>query len=70
MYVNLKIKKIGGSLFGRFDAQDAKALKLKEEQVVKMKVEDKPDYMAIFGIAKGVKTSGQEFKDEMRDWLF
>lgn len=70
MYVNLKLKKIGGSLFGRFDSADVKALKLKENQTVKVTISEKPDYMQLFGIGKHLKLNSQKLKDELRDEFF
>mgnify|MGYP001572851260 CR=1 FL=1 len=67
MYVNMKIKKIGGSLFGRFPSQDAKELKLRENQEIKVQVMPRRDYMSIFGMGRHLKIDAQKFKDELRE---
>ncbi len=67
MYVNLKIKRIGGSFFGRIPAQEAKELNLRENQELKLQVVQKRDYMSIFGIGKNLGLNAQQIKDELRE---
>ncbi|MEK6953953.1 MAG: hypothetical protein AABX01_03025 [Candidatus Micrarchaeota archaeon] len=66
MYVNIKIKRIGGSFFGRFPASEAKELNLKENQELKLRVVPKKDYMSLFGIGKHLDLNAQKIKDELR----
>ncbi len=70
MYVNMKIKRIGGSFFGRFPAHDAKLLKLRENQELMVNVTDRKDYMKLFGIGRHLKLDPQKIKDELRgEWF-
>ncbi|MBI5225109.1 hypothetical protein HY989_04535 [Candidatus Micrarchaeota archaeon] len=63
----MKIKKIGGSFFGRIPSSEAKALNLRENQELRAEIVKKKDYMSIFGMGKHLGLNAQQMKDELRE---
>ena len=70
MYVDLKLKKIGGSLFGRFPSDVVKKEGLHENEVVAVEIHKKKGKVKtieeLFGTFKFDKPT-QEIKDEIRE---
>lgn len=67
MYVDLKFKRIGGSLFAHIPADDAKQLGVKEGETVRVKVErlsSKEIVEGLFGLALDIPS----FKRDKKDW--
>ena len=71
MYVDLKLKKIGGSIFGRFPSDVVKQEKLHPEDIVRVNITSKkkrkvPTIEELFGTFKSGEPT-QKIKDELRE---
>ncbi|MFH1200141.1 MAG: hypothetical protein V1708_03680 [Candidatus Micrarchaeota archaeon] len=67
MYVDLKLKRIGGSLFGRIPAAVARELGWKAEETVRVKAERMSTAEILDGLMS-LKLDIPSFKRDPKDW--
>ncbi len=67
MYVDLKLKRIGGSLFAHIAADDAKQLGIKEGETVRVKMERLSTKEILDGLM-GLALDIPSFKRDPKDW--